>query len=641
MDRAIIIFICLISFLAFSQRDEYLNFVKNEVIQTPQETLIELKNKPASSLYSPANRLSDVDNREKHLQLSINLFRKKKYSLLLKSMQSFEKKYGENKSEGLHKFFQIVILEEKLKKKANEQILSLVKKAIKNFKGSDLNLKFAFYKVQLKYNLLDRDWRLLDDNAKEYIAEAKKIGLGLEVSWATKLRVETYLSNSKMVDKSILGQIPEVYKADYIVYELVSKDQYQEIEKLYFEQTWHNATQSLLNNLIFTALKLQNDEFARVYNSRLSMLLRAESENTKFFNMIINDEDNLSFNNKKLQVISRLISLNHNPYVVLTSEQRLLLNTELKVYLWKMRLEHLALKKQKESYWSYISAIPFFQLKKHEINTVIDSHKSFLNKLYQDKFTDRKFQDITSHWEKMSIKSNLHEHIAQDIIYIVGESYLKLKNTHKYDAIVDIAKLETLKRLEASRLFNEKKWKQFLRYSEAIRDQRTLAMRALAYLELGITDKSEKLFSQVLASDEKLRGEIKEDFFMGYIRLITSSNNSPEHKYQRLNRINSGINYQGVSSNRVKEAIEAHLIGLKMTLKTESFEKILTSVNFFLKNYPRSQFYSMMILTRAKILAQLKKIAESMEALKELIKETDDVEIKTQALDELSVLKNN
>ena len=48
----------------------------------------------------------------------------------------------------------------------------------------------------------------------------------------------------------------------------------------------------------------------------------------------------------------------------------------------------------------------------------------------------------------------------------------------------------------------------------------------------------------------------------------------------------------------------------------------------------------MMFLMRAKILAQLDRIALSMEALKKLIKVTEDEDIKTQALDELTVLKN-
>ena len=627
--------------MAFSQRDAYMDFVKDEVVITPNETLKELRNKSISRLYKPENRLSDVDSREKHLQLSINLFRKKKYSLLLKSMQAYEKKYGENKSEGLHYFFQMVILEERLKSKPNEQILSLAQKAIDSFEGNDLNLKFAFYKIQIKYSLVDNDWRVLDEFIQQYINEAKKLGLGVEVSWASKLKLESHLARNKKIDKSLLGFVPEVYKADYLIYELLGSNEYQNIQKRYFEQTWHNATRSLLNNLVFTALKLQDDNAARVFNSKLSMLLQSEDENTKFYAMILNEEGNLNFKNKKLETVSRLVSLNHYPNTVLGLEHRKLLNTELKVYLWKMRLEHLALKKQAESYWSYISAIPFYQLQDQEIKIVMNSHKAYLYRLYQEKFDQSHFQDLVSHWEKMSIKSDLHQSVSQKVLRIVGESYIQLENTDKYNLILDIVKVETLKKLEASRLYYQKKWKQFLRYAESLNDLRISAMKALAYLELGIQDKAQKIFSQVLAADKQLKGQIKEDFFMGYIRLITSSNNSPEYKYQRLNRISSGINYLGVSSNRVKEAIEAHLIGLKMTLKTESFEKILTSVNFFLKNYPRSQFYSMMILTRAKILAQLKKIAESMEALKELVKETDDVQIKTQALDELSVLKNN
>ena len=144
--------------------------------------------------------------------------------------------------------------------------------------------------------------------------------------------------------------------------------------------------------------------------------------------------------------------------------------------------------------------------------------------------------------------------------------------------------------------------------------------------------------NDIFASSQKIPGQWKQDFFLNYIRSIKSTMTEVAF-YEKLKKIKLSIFDGSAEMPRVKEYTEFELIGLNMTLKQSSFEKNLKNVNIFLKSYPRSKFYSTLIVTRAKILAQLNRIKESMEALQEVITNTTEEKIKLEALNELSILK--
>ena len=235
MDRALILFACLLSFLCYAQRDVYMDFVKPVVIKKPTYTLKTLKNKKASQLFSPTNRLNQFDNREKHIQLSIDLFRKRKYSLLLKSMKSFENKYGTKRDYGLHEFFQIVVLEEKLGDVNPTQMISLSEKVLDGEFGSDLNFKFAVHKILLKYLIKNGDNKEFTNQLSNYLKAAKRVNSSEETSWAHRIAIEYRLENGKQVDR-IPSTLTDVYQADYKVYQLVKNNEYSKVLETYFDQ---------------------------------------------------------------------------------------------------------------------------------------------------------------------------------------------------------------------------------------------------------------------------------------------------------------------------------------------------------------------------------------------------------------------
>ena len=66
--------------------------------------LIDVSNKTADFFYKIKDRDYSKNDKEAHLQLTINLYRKKKYGLMNRSIKLFENKYGVGEFVEFHNF---------------------------------------------------------------------------------------------------------------------------------------------------------------------------------------------------------------------------------------------------------------------------------------------------------------------------------------------------------------------------------------------------------------------------------------------------------------------------------------------------------------------------------------------------------
>lgn len=134
--------------------------------------LVNLKTKIPEIFYPIANRHFKKSDQEAHLQLTINLYRKKKWGLMYKSMKLFAEKYGEKTEWELTEFIKAnAILRENVDV-PNPELFKNALNMLTNLseKSENYELKKAIYKYLLSYYIEKNESLKVLQIAKAYYA---------------------------------------------------------------------------------------------------------------------------------------------------------------------------------------------------------------------------------------------------------------------------------------------------------------------------------------------------------------------------------------------------------------------------------------------------------------------------------------
>lgn len=134
--------------------------------------LVNLKTKIPEIFYPIANRSFKKNDEEAHLQLTINLYRKKKWGLMYKSMKLFEQKYGATKQWELIEFIKAnAILRENVDT-PNPELFKNALNMLTNLseKTENYELKKGIYKYLLSYYIEKNESLKILQLAKAYYA---------------------------------------------------------------------------------------------------------------------------------------------------------------------------------------------------------------------------------------------------------------------------------------------------------------------------------------------------------------------------------------------------------------------------------------------------------------------------------------
>ena len=134
--------------------------------------LVNLKTKIPEIFYPIANRNFKKDDKEAHLQLTINLYRKKKWGLMYKSMKLFTEKYGATAEWELLEFIKAnAILRENVDV-PNPELFKNALTMLTNLseKSDNYELKKAIYKYLLSYYIEKNESLKILQIAKTYYA---------------------------------------------------------------------------------------------------------------------------------------------------------------------------------------------------------------------------------------------------------------------------------------------------------------------------------------------------------------------------------------------------------------------------------------------------------------------------------------
>ncbi|MBI2522152.1 MAG: hypothetical protein HYV97_17165 [Bdellovibrio sp.] len=137
---------------------------------------INLERKGPEHFYPIQDRLFEKDEKEAHMQLTINLYRKNKYGLMFKSITLYEQKYGEDSNQLLNEFLKAnAIIKEGIRKGD----LAPVRMALQTLdalaeKTKDYNLAKGILKYQMAYHMEKKDYVQALNKAKKLYVKSKE-----------------------------------------------------------------------------------------------------------------------------------------------------------------------------------------------------------------------------------------------------------------------------------------------------------------------------------------------------------------------------------------------------------------------------------------------------------------------------------
>lgn len=440
-----------------------------EPISPRPPQIINLERKTAEYFYPLANRDLEKSEEEAHLQLSINMYREKKWGLMYKSIQLFEKKYPSSK---------LIIMNEYLKANAllrenfDKGKTDPVKMAITMYeeiaaKSDEYDLRKAINQFLVTYYYSQNDFiktlqiakRFYVDTQENFDYESSHVAVEMMLTSISKLGQIDQL-RELVKDKTLVKMIPSQLVLAYEMYSLLKMGRAEEVVDLYEKSRpglvkpihasiIYNAAEAYFREASFeNALKLY-DEFiadhsmitqsshARLRIALCYDLLERDYQQTRelYRNAINRSQDlEVSFEARVRYVAMRSVrpleitSGDREVRVFLDRDRRRAqsLNQDQRNLLWITRLRTLIVDERYQDALTYLNTIPLASLPP-AIKRVFEGDGAeivygMINQLYKDS----EYAKAIQLWEVY--KNRYVNKVANDpfINFIVGQSFIRL-----------------------------------------------------------------------------------------------------------------------------------------------------------------------------------------------------------------------
>ena len=405
--------------------------------------MINLDSKTPEYFYPIKDRDIEKNELEAHIQLTINLFRKKKWGLMYKSIKLFNDKYGElaEKYSDINDYIKAnailrsnIVEKDKKPIKMAVNILTNVSERTNNY-----DLKKGILKYLIAYYIHNKETiRSLQKAKKLYIVskeafdyeqseEATKIILNNLAKLKQVNKINEFVSD-KTIAKIINAQTRLAYK----IYALISTDDTKEVLRVFAKETKNKKLSkpiepSILYNLAEANFREANyDEALKLYDEFLKEAsFYTESSNARLRIAMIYDLKDKNFkevkelyksaiNKSTDQVIRYESSIR---YVALSSirnkkptkkeiEERVFLENEtitltkeMKKALWITRLRTFIVDEKYQDALTYLAAIPLNSLTPFEKRVFEGDGAEIVYGLLLNKFKKGNYAEVIKIWE--------------------------------------------------------------------------------------------------------------------------------------------------------------------------------------------------------------------------------------------------
>lgn len=443
-------------------------------------TLIDLQNKTAEEFFPIENRQFEKDNKEAHLQLTINFYRQKKWGLMSKSIKLFEQKYGETEAKDLLEYLKAnALLRDNIIKKDEAPI----KMAIGMYKNivdrtKDYDLAKGIQKYLLQHYISEKQYIDSLQVAKQLYTSAKA---KFDMEDARDAAEYMFYSLAKLnqvdkirelaQDKSLAKLLNNQLRLAYEFFAMSSLKQDQELIKSY-ENVKKSLTKPVDGSIIFNVAEAYFrtadydkaidlfDEFA-TKNSHMTAASQARLRIALIYDLLDKDYNEVS------KLYKTAINRSQNPeasleakirYVALRSVRKIkqnaedketrvflekedltknITNQELVKLLWLVRFRTFIVDHEYTKALSYLSVLPLDKMSPADVKVFeADGAEVVYGMIIKD-YRDSDYSHLVKLWEVY--KDRFLTKVAVDpyMNFVVGQAYLKLGLNKGFERLMD------------------------------------------------------------------------------------------------------------------------------------------------------------------------------------------------------------
>ena len=444
------------------------------------EKVINLESKTPDFFYPINDREFDKDDKEAHMQLTINLFNKGKWGLMNKSINLYSQKYGNDKNFELNEFMKAnALLKNNLKEK-NKGITNSAINILKNIyeRTEDYSLKSAIAKYLIDYNLsLDENVQTLNMAKKLYVASKTAFDNETALYAANTIlytlarlgqvdQIDSFISDLS-VKKLLPPQLALAYKS-YVWLNLDQADvlikEYEKADKG-LARPVHSSILFNLGEAYFRNAQYEKairifDEFLKDYSfmdksseARLRLALAYDitgkdvNEVLTLYKNAINRATNPTV---RYEAKVRYVGLRVNRKRVLddldketivflenSADEKDVINGDLKKLLWVVRLRTFINTKFYPEALTYLSSIPLESMKAPEKRLFEADGAEIIFGLINDYYAKEEYAKAVKLWETFKDKYVDKVALNPQINFAICHSYIKLGLNNSYDRTLE------------------------------------------------------------------------------------------------------------------------------------------------------------------------------------------------------------
>ena len=450
-----------------------------------QETIVNIKNKTPEYFHPIKDRNYETDEKEAHMQLSINLYKRGKYGLMHKSISLYDQKFGDSdRNREINDYLKANAL---LRENKSSPDIGIEKSAINQYlniaeKTEDYHLKRSIYQYLIPYMIKQNNYITALQYAKTLYVITKK-NFDIEITeYATNIilfslaklnqiaKIEEFIN-----EPSIKKILPKQKLMAYKSYVLLNTDRHKDLlfaAKKIDLLKMKSIDPALLFNLAEANFRDGNypkaikyfdtyaTQFGHTPESSHAMLRtglayeilgRKDKQVESLYLNTINRSTvpAISYEAKLRLIGTRLVrkkSLNENDLKYLhlfdynEKEKLALRDINLKKLLWLVRFRSLINQKKYKDALSYVTTLPLDSMKIIEKRVFDADTSEILYGVIHDYYNKGNYPEVVKHWEVYFNDYFAEDPIDPFLVFKVANSYLNLKLYQSFDRTVELLK---------------------------------------------------------------------------------------------------------------------------------------------------------------------------------------------------------
>ena len=571
--------------------------------------MVDLRSKTVEYFYPIKDRNYEKNEKEAHMQLSINMYRKKKWGLMHKSIRLYREKYGAKSNFEINEYLKANAIIKDNFSKGNLSVSKMAINMLTNLESKSRNysLKTSILKYLMQYYMDSREYISSLKIAKRIYAMSIEKGDVKEAKLSAE-NILFNLSNLNQTDKiknilkekEMLKVLPANTVLVYKVYSYMKTGNSKEVIKIYeknkkslakpiHQSILFNAAESYFREAMFEKSLNLFDDFIKSHSYhtyaskariRLGLIYEITEKNEKEAEALYKNAINRSQSIKdSLEARIRYVALKNirkiNPsekdkeekvFAELSGEDKKNLDINIKKILWLTRLRMFISEKKYYDALAYLKAIPLGSLRPVEKRVFESDGAEIVYGIIEKNYKNSKYSKIIKMWE--IYKNKYIRKVANDPVmnFIVGKSYLKIG---LYDPFDEICK--NFKKLESTPLKTFPVWIKRDNYgSHSIMLGELLVERNL---QLNNLDLAQQAIDKITVKDEAYR---KENYYKGIIDYRKKRYAESEKKFELF--LSGEENKNILDLKETSELINAYTESVYRQKKYKKFKKVAKAI---------------------------------------------------------------